>query len=131
MGGVATAYFCDSEWTTDLFEARSYLGGNAATVIVHDDGQEVAVDVGAESFNPGTHPMYWGLLQEIEAIPATKSADGLLIEMPGTLSIFNAKTRSPLFVSTHPLHSLKYAPSISLFSSGRPGSSCPAIRPVM
>jgi uncharacterized protein len=121
MGGVATAYFCDSEWTTDLFEARSYVGGNAATVIVHDDGQEVVVDVGAESFNPGTHPMYWCLLQEIDAIRSTKSADDLLIEMPGTLSIFDAKTKNPLFVSTHPLHSPKYAINFFRFARAARG----------
>jgi predicted NAD/FAD-binding protein len=116
MGGVSTAYFCDSDWTTDLFEARSSLGGNAATVIVHDAGQEVAVDVGAESFNPGTHPMYWSLLQEIGAIGSTKPTDGVLIEMPGTLSIFDARTKSPLFVSTHPFHNLKYAINFFVFS---------------
>lgn len=116
MGGVSAAYFCDSGWTMDLFEARSNLGGNAATVIVHDAGQEVAVDVGAESFHPGTHPMYWALLQEIEAIQSTKSADDLLIEMPGTLSIFDARTKRPLFVSTRPLRSLKYAINFYFFA---------------
>jgi predicted NAD/FAD-binding protein len=116
MGGVSTAYFCDSAWTTDLFEARAYVGGNAASVVVHDAGQEVTVDVGAESFHPGTHPIYWALLQDIEAFRGTTSADGLRLEMPGTLSIFDAKTKSPLFVSTHPFRSLKYAINFYLFS---------------
>ena len=77
MGGVSTAYFCDSEWTTDLFESRSQLGGNANTVIVQEDGQDLAVDVGAESFNPRTHPMYWALLQDIAAIRSPQSANDL------------------------------------------------------
>jgi predicted NAD/FAD-binding protein len=116
MGGLSTAYFCDSEWTIDLFESRSELGGNADTVIIQEDGQDLSVDVGADSFNPGTHPMYWALLQEIDAIRSPKSADDLLIEVPATLSIFDARTRRPLFASTHPLHSLNYAINFAMFA---------------
>lgn len=100
----------------DLFESRSELGGNADTVIIREEGQDLSVDAGAESFNPGTHPMYWALLQEIDAIRSLKSADALLIKVPATLSIFNAKTKRPLFASTHPLHSLKYAINFAFFT---------------
>lgn len=119
MGGISTAYFCDSVWKTDLFEARSSLGGHAATELVHEAGQAVAVDVGAESFNPATHPLYWALLQELDAIESTRWGEDPLVEMPATLSIFDAKTRRPLFVSTRPLHRLKY--SVNFFAFSRAG----------
>ncbi|MDL9979481.1 FAD-dependent oxidoreductase [Microbacterium sp. ASV49] len=92
IGGVAAAYFCDDAFSVDLFEAETVLGGNAATVVV--DG--VAVDLGAETFHPATHPRYWALLHEI-------GADDTIVEIPGSLSIFDAVTRRPRFVSTHPL----------------------------
>jgi predicted NAD/FAD-binding protein len=117
MGGVSTAYFCDSGWVIDLFEARSDAGGNAATVVVQDDGEDVAVDLGAESFHPGTHPMYWRLLREIEDATPTGSLDDLLIPIPGTLSIFDAATRRTLFASTHPLRTPRR--SIAFFRFAR------------
>ena len=92
IGGVATAYFCDPAWTIDLFEAEPRLGGNAATVHVDDD----AVDLGAETFHPATHPLYWSLLHEI-------GADDTIIEIPGTVSVFDAVTGRSRFVSSRPL----------------------------
>jgi len=115
VGGVATAYFCDPDWTIDLFEARPTLGGNASTIRVLDDGVEVAVDIGAESFNPGTHPSYWALLHEIGAIETADPADDVRVTMPGKLAIFDAATRDSLFVSSHALHTPKYAVSFLLF----------------
>jgi predicted NAD/FAD-binding protein len=115
MGGVSTAYFCDPDWTIDLFEARPTLGGNASTLLVLDDGEEVPVDIGAESFNPGTHPSYWALLHEIGAIQPANSAEDVRITMPGKLSIFDATTRDSLFVSSHALRTPKYAVSFLLF----------------
>lgn len=115
MGGVATAYFCDPDWTIDLFEARSTLGGNVSTIQVVDDGDEVAVDIGAESFNPGTHPCYWALLEEIGAIQPDDAMGGVRITMPGRLSIFDAETHGSLFVSSHALRTPKYAISFLLF----------------
>jgi predicted NAD/FAD-binding protein len=115
MGGVATAYFCDPDWTIDLFEARPTLGGNVSTLRVLDDGEEVPVDVGAESFNPGTHPCYWALLHEIGAIRPGNPAADVRITMPGKLAIFNAVTSGSLFVSAHALRTPKYAVNFWLF----------------
>ena len=115
MGGVATAYLCDSDWTTDLFEARATLGGNVSTIRVPDDGDDVAVDIGAESFNPGTHPCYWALLQEIGAIQPENAAGDVRVTMPGKLAIFDATTRDSLFVSAHALRTPKRAISFLLF----------------
>lgn len=97
IGGVATAYFCRSRYEIDLFEAEPRLGGNAATVEVGG----VPVDLGAETFNPTTHPLYWALLTEI-------GADDTIVEMPGSLSVFDAATRQPRFVSTHPMRTPGY-----------------------
>ena len=115
MGGVATAYLCDPDWSIDLFESRPMLGGNALTLRVVDDGEEVPVDIGAESFNPGTHPAYWALLHEIGAIQPANPAEDVRVTMPGKLAIFDATTRGSLFVSSHALRTPKYAISFGLF----------------
>jgi predicted NAD/FAD-binding protein len=106
ISGVATAYLCDAGWSIDLFEAESRLGGNAATVDV--DG--MPVDLGAETFNPATHPLYWSLLAQI-------GADDSIIELPGTLSVFDAATRMPRFVSRHPLRTPRHAIGLLRFIS--------------
>ena len=80
-----------------------------------DDDEEVPVDIGAESFNPGTHPCYWALLHEIGAIQPTNPAEDVRVTMPGKLSIFDATTRRSLFVSSHALRTPKYAVSFGLF----------------
>jgi uncharacterized protein len=82
---------------------------------VLDDDEEVAVDIGAETFNPGTHPCYWALLHEIGAIQPGNPADDVLVTMPGKLSIFDASTRGSLFVSSHALRTPIYAVSFGLF----------------
>lgn len=115
MGGVSTAYFCDADWTIDLFESRSTLGGNVSTLRVLDDGEEVLVDIGAESFNPGTHPSYWALLHELGAVEPADPAQDVRLTMPGRLSIFDAGTRGSLFVSSHALRTPRYAVSFGLF----------------
>ncbi len=115
MGGVSTAYLCDPDWSIDLFEARPTLGGNASTLRVHDGNDEVVVDIGAESFNPGTHPTYWALLQELGAIEPADAADDVRLTMPGNLAIFDAATRKTLFVSSHALRTPRYAISFALF----------------
>ena len=80
-----------------------------------DDDEEVPVDIGAESFNPGTHPLYWALLHEIGAIQPANPAEDVRVTMPGKLSIFDATTRGSLFVSSHALRTPKYAVSFGLF----------------
>jgi uncharacterized protein len=116
MGGVSTAYLCDPDWTIDLFEERPTLGGNASTLRVCDGEEEVPVDIGAESFNPGTHPLYWALLHEIEAIQPTNPVDDVRVTMPGRLSVFDATTRTPRFVSAHALRTPKYAVDFARFA---------------
>src|SRR6478609_3293051 len=98
IGGVATAYLCDADWTIDLFETEPRLGGNAATVEV----EGTPVDLGAETFNPATHPLYWRLLAQI-------GADETIVEIPGTVSVFDASTRRSRFVSSHALRTQRYA----------------------
>ncbi|GAB3391475.1 hypothetical protein GCM10027568_17100 [Humibacter soli] len=105
MAGVSTAYFCGSGWSVDLFEEQPRLGGNAATVVV--DG--VPVDLGAETFNPATHPWYWSLLKEV-------GADTTVIELPGTLSVFDEATRRSRFVSRHPMRTPRHALSLLRFT---------------
>ena len=117
MGGVSAAYFCDSGWAIDLFEAQSAAGGNATTLLVPDGDAEVAVDIGAESFNPRTHPLYWSLLHEIGAVGAADASTDVLVTMPGTLSVFDARTRAPRFVSSHAVRTPHHAIDLLRFAS--------------
>jgi predicted NAD/FAD-binding protein len=102
MGGISTAYFCDPERSADLFEARPHIGGSASSIVVQDGGHDVTLDIGAEFFGPRSHPTYWSLLQQIGAVGASDPADDVPLKMPGTLAIFDASTRTPLFVSKRP-----------------------------
>lgn len=114
MGGVATAYFCDDGWSVDLFEERATLGGNATSLAVDDGGHAVVVDVGAESFNARTHPLYWDLLHELGVAPG--EPDDVVVTMPGSLSVFDAATGAPLFVSRRALRQPAYAWGLLRFS---------------
>lgn len=115
MGGIASAYFCDSAYQVDLFESRSKIGGNADTVQVEHLGEKLSVDVGAEFFHPETHPLYWTLLEDLKAI-GTGRANDVLISVPASLSIFDLRTQDPLFVSSRPLDSLIHAISFGIYA---------------
>ncbi|NLU72554.1 NAD(P)-binding protein [Streptomyces sp. HNM0575] len=113
--GVATAYFCDSSWSVDLFESRDKIGGHADTVSVTDGDKKYAVDIGAEFFHPNTHPMYWSFLEEIGARtddPATSK----VIEGPASLTVFDGATGKPRFGSEHVLDDLPGALSFLAFT---------------
>jgi uncharacterized protein len=116
MGGVASAYFCDSGWRTDVFESRNKIGGHADTVTVTDNGRDTAVDIGAEFFHPDTHPLYWSLLAEIGALNPDDPSGDLVIEGPASLAIFDAATGTSRFSSGHPLDDLPGALGFMDFS---------------
>lgn len=103
--GIATAYFCDSAWSVDLFESRDKIGGHVDTLSVTEGDKRYAVDIGAEFFHPNTHPLYWSFLAEIGA--RTDDPDtSQVIEGPASLTVFDAATGKSRFGSEHALDDL-------------------------
>jgi len=76
-------------------------------------GQSITVDLGAQFFHPGTHPIYVTLLEELGVFnPDHPDADDTL-EAPGSLCIFPTAGGAPIFSSSHPfstpLRSIQFA----------------------
>jgi predicted NAD/FAD-binding protein len=117
MGGVAAAYFSDpNEWTVDLFEKRNKIGGHADSVEIDYKGERMPIDLGAQFFHPDTHPLYISLLEHIAAYkPADKDND-LVLEAPGSVAIFDFKSKDRVFVSTDPLSTPFHAVSFALYT---------------
>lgn len=113
--GVASAYFCDSSWSVDLFESRDKLGGHADTVPVTDGGKRYAVDLGAEFFHPHTHPLYWSFLAEIGA-RSDDPKKNLVIEGPASLTVFDGASGKARFGSEHIVENLPGALSFLAFT---------------
>lgn len=116
MGGIASAYFCDSAYSIDLFESRPKIGGNADSIAYEEGGRTISVDIGAEFFHPETHPAYWSLLEDIGAISTPRKNTDILIPVPASLSIFDFKSKQPLFASQRPLDSFLHAISFAIYS---------------
>jgi predicted NAD/FAD-binding protein len=100
--GVASAYFCDSAWSVDLFESRDKIGGHADTLTVTEGEERYAVDIGAEFFHPNTHPLYWSFLAEIGA-RSDDPEESLVIEGPASLTVFDGGSGEARFGSEHVL----------------------------
>ncbi len=115
-GGVAAAYFLAGTFDVDLFEARSKIGGHCDSRVIDYEGSRVTVDLGAQFFNPDTHPIYVTLLEELGLYaPARPDADETL-EAPGSLCIFPAAGGPPVFSSSHPLATPSRALEFAVYS---------------
>ncbi len=102
-GGVAAAYFLAGTLDVDVFEARSKIGGHCDSRMIEYKGGRVSVDLGAQFFNPDTHPIYVTLLEQLGLYdPAHPDGDETL-EAPGSLCIFPTAGGPPTFSSSHPL----------------------------
>lgn len=116
MGGVATAWFCDDEWSVSLFEAKQKLGGNCDSESLGSRHGDVVVDLGAQFFHPETHPTYIALLELLELLEIVASSGARRerhrYEMPGELCVLPVEGGDPHFCSTHvirtPLHALDF-----------------------
>ena len=101
-GGIAAAYFLAGTHDVDLFEARAKIGGHCDSHVIHYRGRRITVDLGAQFFHPGTHPIYVTLLEELGLYdPAHPAADDTLVA-PGSLCIFPTAGGPPVFSSSHP-----------------------------
>ena len=78
--GSAAAWLLDGVADTVLFESGAALGGHAQTIPVVVDNQEIAVDVGAQFFAPGTHPTYEKLLEVLGLLDPTHPDEDATIE---------------------------------------------------
>jgi hypothetical protein len=84
-GGVAAAYFLAGTHAVELFEARSKIGGHCDSHVIDYRGKRITVDLGAQFFHPGTHPIYVTLLEQLGLYdPAHPNAADTL-EAPGYL----------------------------------------------
>jgi predicted NAD/FAD-binding protein len=114
MGGVATAWLCDREWSVALFEAKAKLGGNSDSETIRQGGRDLAVDLGAQFFHPSTHPTYIALLELLEAQGPLRTARAVRgFETPAGLCVLPLEGGDPTFSSDHlvrtPLHALDFA----------------------
>ncbi len=106
-GGVAAAYFLAGTHHVDLFEARSKIGGHCDSHVIDYRGHHITVDLGAQFFHPGTHPIYVTLLEQLGLYdPARPAADDTL-EAPASLCIFPTAGGPPIFSSSHPFSTLQ------------------------
>jgi predicted NAD/FAD-binding protein len=97
MGGVATAWLSDHEWSVSLFEAKEKLGGNCDSETITSDGSDFVVDLGAQFFHPETHPTYIALLEllSVQGSPAVARAVRRL-EIPAGLCVLPLDRSEPI-----------------------------------
>jgi predicted NAD/FAD-binding protein len=65
LSGVSCAWLLDGVADAVVFESRPTLGGHAHTIEVDVGADSLLVDVGAQFFAPGPHPVYSKLLELI------------------------------------------------------------------
>ena len=115
-GGVAAAYFLAGSFDVDLFEARSRIGGHCDSRLIKHRGRSVTVDLGAQFFHPGTHPIYVTLLEELGLYdPEHPDADATLAA-PASLCIFRTAGGAPIFSSSDPLATPQRAGDFAAFT---------------
>lgn len=99
IGGISTAYFCDSSWQVDVFERRQKLGGHADSVSLDHEGCPVTIDLGAQFFHPATHPLYSALLEELSIYRPERPLQSDLIRFDGSLTVLQEANGRANFVS--------------------------------
>lgn len=107
MGGVATAWLCDPDWETSLFEAQEKLGGNSVSETIRQRDRDVVVDLGAQFFHPETHPTYSALLELLEL---------RRFEIAGSLCVLPLEGGAPSFSSTRVTRTPRHALDFAVFS---------------
>ncbi len=103
MGGLATAWLCDSGWDIDLFEARAKIGGHCDSITLDYQGEPLVVDLGAQFFHPDTHPLYLSLIEELGLYQETDRDHDAVLEAKGSLTILPLDQAKPHFVSSNPI----------------------------
>ncbi|MCG9711569.1 NAD(P)-binding protein [Shewanella insulae] len=83
ISGLTSAYLLDKHYEVTLFEQNDYVGGHTATVDVHHEGRDYAIDTGFIVFNDRTYPNFNRLL-------AMLGIEGQATEM--SFSVHNRQT---------------------------------------
>ncbi|WP_096087827.1 NAD(P)/FAD-dependent oxidoreductase [Agaribacterium haliotis] len=65
MAGMASAYYLSQKHRVSLFEKEARLGGHTATVDIHHQGQDYAIDTGFIVYNKRTYPQFIKLLDKL------------------------------------------------------------------
>ncbi|MFV7785520.1 NAD(P)/FAD-dependent oxidoreductase [Shewanella marisflavi] len=63
ISGLTCAYLLDKHYEVTLFEHNDYVGGHTATVDLHHQGRDYAIDTGFIVFNDRTYPHFNRLLE--------------------------------------------------------------------
>jgi predicted NAD/FAD-binding protein len=116
MGGLASAWLCDSAWDIDLFEARAKIGGHCDSLALDYRGEKLTVDLGAQFFHPDTHPLYVSLLEELGLYREGDQEHDEVLEAQGSLTILPLDQTKPHFVSTNPIATPLTAIEFALFT---------------
>lgn len=126
MAGVATAWLLDPTVEVHLFEARDVLGGNVRTAHVDGPDGRVAIDMGAQYYNPRVYPTYARLLEHLGV--ATAAGEGAVFAAPGTVTLTRAGAEQPTLVSpslperTWPLTESWNQPAVGAFAKMAEGA---------
>ncbi|MGA0805277.1 MAG: FAD-dependent oxidoreductase, partial [Pseudohongiellaceae bacterium] len=67
ISGMATAWYLTQQGGVDLqvYEAAPRLGGHTATIMLQQDGEQLAIDTGFIVFNDRTYPNFIALLDRL------------------------------------------------------------------
>ena len=68
ISGLAAAHYLAPQHHVTLFESEASVGGHTATVDVHLDGRDYAIDTGFIVFNDWTYPNFIELLDELKVV---------------------------------------------------------------
>ncbi|WP_344681134.1 FAD-dependent oxidoreductase [Saccharopolyspora taberi] len=115
-GGIATAYFLSGDCDVTLFESRSKVGGHCDSVTMEYKGNPLTVDLGAQFFHPGTHPIYVTLLEELGLYDPDAPDGDDTIEAPGSVCVYSGDGGLPRFSSTYPLLTPVKAVDFAIYS---------------
>ena len=107
ISGLTSAYLLSQKHDITLFEANDTLGGHTATVDVHVDGQDHAIDTGFIVFNDRTYPNFLRLL---ERTGVRKQATEMSFSVQHALSgiEYNGNNLSSLFAQRRNLLSPRF-----------------------
>ncbi|MDF2152493.1 NAD(P)/FAD-dependent oxidoreductase [Vibrio sp. CAU 1672] len=96
ISGLTCGYYLHKQHDVTLFEANDYIGGHTATVDVHLDGTDYAIDTGFIVYNDRTYPHFIKMMSEIgvEGVPTQMSFS---VRNDGNGLEYNGHTLSTLF----------------------------------
>jgi predicted NAD/FAD-binding protein len=66
ISGMAAGYFLRNDHDVTFFERNDYAGGHTNTLLIDEDGKEIAIDSAFMVYNKITYPNFIRLLDELE-----------------------------------------------------------------